>query len=119
MSPRRSKESSAGSISGPSRGLFWAMTMRLSSGRRILLLIALVLLLFPSVRFTHGQNEFDSSGTQFFGGVVLLVLLALELADRITMKRDLEIAREIQSWLMLSKAFGSIGSGEPLDGKGL
>jgi sigma-B regulation protein RsbU (phosphoserine phosphatase) len=30
----------------------------------------------------------------------MLILLALELADRVTMKRDLEIAREIQSWLM-------------------
>jgi len=27
-------------------------------------------------------------------------LLALEIADRVTMKRDLEIAREIQSWLV-------------------
>jgi hypothetical protein len=34
------------------------------------------------------------------------MLLALELAERITMKRDLEIAREE-------------GSREPLDGKGL
>jgi len=40
----------------------------------------------------------------FWGGVVLLILLALELSDRVTMKRDLEIAREIQSWLMPSKA---------------
>ena len=31
---------------------------------------------------------------------ILFVLLALELADRITMKRDLEIAREIQEWLV-------------------
>jgi sigma-B regulation protein RsbU (phosphoserine phosphatase) len=30
----------------------------------------------------------------------LLFLLALELADRVTMKRDLEIAREIQHWLV-------------------
>ena len=30
----------------------------------------------------------------------LLLLLALELADRVTMKRDLEIAREIQHWLV-------------------
>ena len=86
------------------RGLFWAMTMKLSPGRRILLLIALVLLFFPSVHFTYGKNEFDSDGTQFFAGVALLVLLALELADRVTMKRDLEIAREIQSWLMPSSA---------------
>ena len=33
-------------------------------------------------------------------GAILLVLLTLELADRVTMKWDLEIAREIQSWLM-------------------
>ena len=33
-------------------------------------------------------------------GAILLVLLTLELADRATMKWDLEIAREIQSWLM-------------------
>ncbi len=36
----------------------------------------------------------------FFGAIALLVLLALELADRVTMKRDLEIAKEIQTWLM-------------------
>jgi len=30
----------------------------------------------------------------------LIVLLALELAERVTMKRDLEIARDIQSWLL-------------------
>ena len=36
----------------------------------------------------------------FIGGIARVVLPALELADRVTMKRDLEIAREIQSWLM-------------------
>jgi len=86
------------------RGLFWAMMMKLSPGRRILLLIALVLLFLPDVHFAYGGNEFDSSDMRFFGGVALLVLLALELSDRVTMKRDLEIAREIQSWLMPSKA---------------
>jgi sigma-B regulation protein RsbU (phosphoserine phosphatase) len=34
----------------------------------------------------------------------LFVLLAVELADRVTMKRDLEIAREIQQWLVPEKA---------------
>lgn len=33
-------------------------------------------------------------------GAILLVLLTLELADRVTIKWDLEIAREIQSRLM-------------------
>jgi len=36
--------------------------------------------------------------------LLLLLLLSLELADKVTMKRDLEIAREIQSWLVPSQA---------------
>ena len=42
---------------------------------------------------------------QFFvaGTVLFFILLALELADRVTMKRDLEIAREIQRWLVPTK----------------
>ncbi len=94
------------------RGLFWAMILKLSPGRRVLLLIALVLLLFPtfsanqSYETSRGDRveRSDSGAPKFFAGVVLIVLLALELSDRVTMKRDLEIAREIQSWLMPSVA---------------
>jgi serine phosphatase RsbU (regulator of sigma subunit) len=82
------------------RAMFWAMMVKLSPARRVLFLIALVLLLFPHLRFHDAHGEFDIGGLAFFGGVALLILLALELADRITMKRDLEIAREIQGWLM-------------------
>ena len=39
-------------------------------------------------------------GFAWLGTLILFVLLALELADRVTMKRDLEIAREIQQWLV-------------------
>jgi phosphoserine phosphatase RsbU/P len=81
-------------------GLFWAMMMKLSPGRRALFLIALVLLVLPGFDFRYGDAEFQMRNLAFFGGIALLVLLALELADRVTMKRDLEIAREIQSWLM-------------------
>ena len=35
-----------------------------------------------------------------WGVIILFLLLAVELADRVTMKRDLEIAREIQQWLV-------------------
>jgi len=35
-----------------------------------------------------------------FGVVLPFALLALELADKVTMKRDLEIACEIQHWLV-------------------
>ncbi len=86
------------------RGFFWAMMMKLSPVRRVLLLIALVLLLLPGIHIHNDDQTIDSVDTQFFGGVVLIILLALELSDRVTMKRDLEIAREIQSWLMPSEA---------------
>lgn len=82
------------------QGLFWAMMMKLSPGRRALLLIALILIVFPGFDIRSRDFEVQMPNLAFFGGIALLVLLALELADRVTMKRDLEIAREIQSWLM-------------------
>ena len=36
----------------------------------------------------------------FWAALLLLVLLMLEIADRVVMKRDLQIAREIQTWLL-------------------
>jgi sigma-B regulation protein RsbU (phosphoserine phosphatase) len=39
---------------------------------------------------------------QFWGGLALFILLMFEIADRVVMKRDLEIARDIQSWLLPS-----------------
>ena len=78
--------------------LFQAMLMKLTPARRVLLLIACVLLLVNlKFNFSDRQVSFDLGG---IGTAILFVLLALELADRITMKRDLEIAREIQHWLV-------------------
>ena len=52
----------------------------------------------PSLRFDNSrQVEIHLGG---LGVAILFVLLAVELADRVTMKRDLEIAREIQEWLV-------------------
>jgi phosphoserine phosphatase RsbU/P len=83
------------------KGLFWAMMMKLSPGRRVLFLIALVLLVLPDFDFSYGETEIQAHlNSAFMGGVALLILLAFELADRVMMKRDLEIAREIQTWLM-------------------
>jgi len=82
------------------RGLFWAMMMKLSPARRVLFLIALVLLMSPRCSFIYQGNQVEWQDLAFAGGLALLVLFALELADRVTMKRDLEIARDIQSWLM-------------------
>ena len=36
----------------------------------------------------------------FWPALLLLLLLILEIADRVVMKRDLQIAREIQTWLL-------------------
>ena len=91
--------------------LFWAMLMKLSPARRVFLLIALF---FAIVALTNSQVTISSSNHQhtflfnppnnflpvLLAVAALLFLLALELADRVTMKRDLEIAREIQRWLV-------------------
>jgi len=81
------------------KAFFWAMVMKLSPARRVLLVVALMTLLLGNFGFQLGdaRARFDFGA---LGVLILLVLLALELADRVTMKRDLEIAREIQNWLV-------------------
>ena len=83
---------------------FWAVFEKLSPARRVLLLLALILLVIPHSGLNYtGDNgkvyavEFD---LHFWAGLLLLVLLMLEIADRVVMKRDLQIAREIQTWLL-------------------
>jgi phosphoserine phosphatase RsbU/P len=82
--------------------LFRAMLMKLTPARRVLLLLAIVLAFVGEVHFgARGSVDIDFT---WFGALLLFLLLALELADRVTMKRDLEIAREIQQWLVPEKA---------------
>ncbi len=83
---------------------FWAVFEKLSPARRVLLLAALVMLCIPHSAFDiPGQGgkvyavEFD---LHFWAALLLLLLLILEIADRVVMKRDLQIAREIQTWLL-------------------
>jgi phosphoserine phosphatase RsbU/P len=83
---------------------FWAVFEKLSPARRVLLLAALVCLVLPHSGFeVPGGNgkvyavEFD---LHFWGALILLLLLILEIGDRVVMKRDLQIAREIQTWLL-------------------
>jgi phosphoserine phosphatase RsbU/P len=89
------------------RALFWAMVMKLSPARRVMLIIALALVLFgilgTEVRVSNNTVISIGGGEAILGALVLLLLLALELADRVTMKRDLEIAKEIQQWLVPEK----------------
>ena len=85
--------------------LFWAMLMKLSPARRVLLLLAIAAMLFTSfqVETEHRSVVIVSMGILSPGVILLFLLLALELADRVTMKRDLEIARDIQRWLVPEK----------------
>jgi len=81
--------------------LFKALLMMLTPSRRVLLLLAIVLLVMPeSIHLNHIPNFSFQIHFRGWGIAILFVLLALELADRVTMKRDLEIAREIQEWLV-------------------
>jgi sigma-B regulation protein RsbU (phosphoserine phosphatase) len=88
------------------KALMWALLEKLTPARRVLLLVGVVLLILPSggAHFGGGHHEFEFStfNFQFWGGLALFVLLILEIADRVVMKRDLEIARDIQSWLLPS-----------------
>jgi sigma-B regulation protein RsbU (phosphoserine phosphatase) len=85
------------------KALFWSLAMKLTPTRRVILIIGCVLFFVPNVNFqTHNNVTFDFN----FGVVsafLFLLLLSLELADKVTMKRDLEIAREIQTWLVPSE----------------
>ena len=69
-----------------------AMLVKLSPARRLLLILSVTAILIGAV--------FSLELVSVFGGAGLLLLLALELADRVTMKRDLQIARDIQRWLV-------------------
>jgi hypothetical protein len=83
------------------RGLFWALLMKLSPARRVLLLVALALALLAALRASSGTQS--GQFLLLLAPAILLGLLALELADRLAMKRDLEIARDIQRWLAPEK----------------
>src|SRR6267154_185012 len=82
--------------------LFWAMMNKLTPARRVMFLLALMFLLFSGIKIQSGHDT-TTPQTEFLSALLFLLLLSLELADKITMKRDLEIAREIQSWLVPSK----------------
>ncbi|MGE5113789.1 MAG: PP2C family protein-serine/threonine phosphatase [Acidobacteriaceae bacterium] len=78
---------------------FWAVMRKLTPVRRIMLLAGIFFTAFPVLQYESGDQQV-SVHLNFLGGVILIALLILEVGDRVTMKRDLEIAREIQMWLV-------------------
>jgi sigma-B regulation protein RsbU (phosphoserine phosphatase) len=79
---------------------FWALMLKLTPARRVMVLLALVLLVLSGIKFHFGDNIDFSVNFEFAAAMLLLLLLFLELSDKVIMKRDLEIAREIQTWLV-------------------
>jgi sigma-B regulation protein RsbU (phosphoserine phosphatase) len=84
--------------------VIWAILEKLTPARRVLLLLGVLFLIFPGFSSTShdssGEIQVSDVNFHFLGGVLLLVVLMLEIADRVVMKRDLEIARDIQKWLL-------------------
>jgi serine phosphatase RsbU (regulator of sigma subunit) len=83
---------------------FWALLMKMTPARRVLLVVALVLLVMSGPKFQFTKNVAFDFNFETAAALLFLVLLSLELADKVIMKRDLEIAREIQTWLVPSQA---------------
>jgi hypothetical protein len=85
------------------RLFLWSVFDKLTPVRRVILLIALILFI-PKVQVVvSGENQYVTTfwqGGAFWGVILLFVLLLLEISDRVVMKRDLQIAKEIQAWLL-------------------
>lgn len=83
---------------------FWAVLMKLSPAKRVVLLVGLVFVLIGELNFSTGNGGRVDIDLRLIGALLILLILVLETADRVVMKRDLEIAREIQHWLVPSAA---------------
>ena len=86
------------------RQFFWAIVEKLTPARRVLVLAALVLIIVPGGEWTwttrSGEAKIFALDFHFYGGLLMFALLILEVSDRVVMKRDLQIAKEIQEWLL-------------------
>jgi sigma-B regulation protein RsbU (phosphoserine phosphatase) len=86
------------------RQFFWAIIEKLTPARRVLLLAALVLIIVPGGEWSwttrSGEVKVFGLDFHFYGGMLMFALLILEVGDRVVMKRDLQIAKEIQEWLL-------------------
>ena len=90
------------------RQVFWAFLEKLSPAKRVLLLAALVLMFLPGSEFhwKWGSSNVSVStpDLRLWGGLLMFGLLMMEVGDRVVMKRDLQIAKEIQAWLLPGQA---------------
>jgi sigma-B regulation protein RsbU (phosphoserine phosphatase) len=95
------------------RLLFLAFTMKLSPARRIVyggaLLFAALGLINLLKSTPHGGGFPDGTGTLVIAFALMNLLALLEVADRLSLKNDLEVAREIQQAMLPSGRFSAPG----------
>lgn len=82
--------------------LVWSVLRKLSPARRLFLLLTITLAVLAVIGFHFFLLTQEVEFAAAFLG--LLILLVLVLGDHISMKRDVEIAREIQRWLVPRRA---------------
>ncbi len=89
--------------------IFQAMAYRLSPARRLLFAVGVPVVAVAWVRFTLDSFGSGGLGLQIdwtlMAATLLLFLLVLELRDKLALKGDLEIAREIQFGLLPFEPF--------------
>jgi len=99
------------------RMLFLAFTLRLTPARRLLYGISLVttliglMELYREMHFLLVPHPAFAPGTLWLlvGFLLLNLLVLLEVADRLSLKNDLEIARQIQQAMLPRGAFQAAG----------
>lgn len=84
--------------------LFLGLSYQLSPPRRLLFALAILLALLGSCRIeyttTGGVHVGSSTGPLILSVAILVFLLALELVDRVRVRDELEVARELQRQLL-------------------
>jgi sigma-B regulation protein RsbU (phosphoserine phosphatase) len=110
------------------RILFLAFSMKLSPARRVVFGGALVLALIGLINLFRGAGIVEIARIPFVGGIgvpgplfatgtwsllfafgLMNLLVLLEVADRLSLKNDLEIAREIQQAMLPSGIYSAPG----------
>ena len=102
---------------GRARMLFLAFTLKLSPARRVLYASALVASLIGLIELFQSFHLFLIPHPAFAPGTLWLLtgfllvnlLVLLEVADRLSLKNDLEIAREIQQAMLPRAEFRALG----------
>lgn len=104
-------------VLGHARLFFLAFTLKLTPARRAIYGVGLVVTLFGMIELYRGIAFLPLPHPAFEGGtlwmltgfLLLNLLVLLEVADRLSLKNDLEIAREIQQAMLPRGAFQAPG----------